>query len=77
MAKNEEHKSDPKLHDAAQKLGSAGGKVGGAARAKKLSAKERSEIARMGGLARDSKAGVKGKKRAEEKTKKQRGEGKK
>lgn len=39
----------PSVKIAAKTLGAKGGKVGGPARAKALSAKERSEIARKGG----------------------------
>lgn len=39
----------------AARLGSRGGKCGGKARAKKLSAKDRQEIARQGGKARWNK----------------------
>lgn len=39
----------PSIKVAAKTLGARGGKVGGPARAKALSAKERSEIARKGG----------------------------
>lgn len=42
----------PKKNPAAVKLGKLGGLKGGHARAKKLSAKRRQEIARQGGLAR-------------------------
>jgi len=47
------------LSEAAAKLGRAGGKVGGKARAKALTAGERTEIARKGGYskARKKKAG--------------------
>ncbi len=67
-------KHNSKLTDAAKKLGHAGGLKGGPARSKKLSAKERSDIARQGGLAHDSKAGTQGKKKAEGEEKKRRGE---
>lgn len=40
---------------AAQQLGSKGGKVGGPARAKKLTSQERSQIASKGGQAKASK----------------------
>lgn len=76
MSKKKSTNKDSKLHAAAKELGRAGGIKGGPARAKKLTAKERSEIARLGGLAHDSKAGVAGKKRAEGKEKKRKGGGK-
>lgn len=40
------------LHDAAAKLGKKGGEIGGPARARSLSANERSEIARKAANAR-------------------------
>lgn len=43
------------LTDAAKKLGAAGGKAGGPARAKVLTAGERKEIARKGGMAKQRK----------------------
>lgn len=43
------------LHASAVTLGSRGGKVGGPARARKLSKKRRQQIARMGALARNAK----------------------
>lgn len=48
-------------HEAAVILGGAGGKVGGPARAKKLSQAERTRIARMGGQASGRKFGKTGK----------------
>lgn len=42
----------PFTSENAARLGRKGGKRGGKARAKKLSAKDRQEIARQGGLAR-------------------------
>ncbi len=50
--KDKQKSTDSDLHDSAVRMGSAGGKVGGKKRAESLSAKERSDIARMGGLAK-------------------------
>lgn len=72
MAKKKTHSGDPKLTAAAKALGHAGGVKGGPARAKKLTAEQRSEIAKLGGLAHDSKSGVKGKERMTSKEKKHR-----
>jgi hypothetical protein len=44
------------LSEAAAKLGRAGGKVGGKARARVLTAGERTEIARLGGIMKAKKA---------------------
>lgn len=43
------------LSEAARKLGERGGKIGGPARSRSLSAEERSAIAKQGGLARAAK----------------------
>jgi hypothetical protein len=48
-------KKNSGLTDAAKKLGAVGGKSGGPARAKVLTAGERSEIARKGGNAKARK----------------------
>jgi hypothetical protein len=50
----EKSSAEEELHDAAAKLGAAGGKKGGPARAGALSAERRTEIARLGGRARHS-----------------------
>ena len=47
------------VHGAAERLGEKGGDKGGPARAKKLSGKERSDIARQGGKAKAKKEGGK------------------
>ena len=48
-------KPNSSLSQAAKQLGSAGGKNGGPARAKKLTSVERSKIASMGGKAKNKK----------------------
>jgi len=63
-------KVSQKIHEAAAELGSLGGKKGGPARAKKLTPEQRSEIARLGGLAKAAKSGVKGNKEISAKHKK-------
>jgi len=63
--KKKTHKTDPRLHEAAKKLGHEGGLKGGPKRAKSLTAEERSAIARSGGLAHAARSGVKGSKQAE------------
>lgn len=55
------------LHHAAQQLGHAGGVVGGPARARKLTAAERSEIARKAAKARWAKAEMEHKKPSQNK----------
>ena len=72
MAKKKTHSGDPKLTSAAKALGHAGGVKGGPARAKKLTAEQRSEIAALGGKAHDAKSGVKGNQRMTSKEKKHR-----
>jgi len=52
-------KTNSDLTAAAKKLGSAGGKIGGRARAESLSAAERSAIAKKAALARWGKAKLK------------------
>ena len=47
------------IHEAAQKLGSKGGKKGGPARAKRLGRDRRREIARMGAEKKNRKYGRK------------------
>lgn len=73
MSEEKKH-TDKDVSDAAKKLGHLGGIKGGVQRAKKLSAEERSEIARKGGKAHALKQGLKGKK-LQEKKKKHKGEG--
>ena len=51
-----EEPAEPKKNPAAVALGRLGGKKGGPAKAKKLSKKKRSEIARMAARARWSRA---------------------
>ena len=53
--KKNNHPVDKTLSQAAAELGSAGGRVGGPARARSLSQAEREEIARKGGLASQAK----------------------
>ncbi len=50
-SKNTSKKNDTELHASAVKLGKAGGKKGGPARAAALTDAQRSAIARKGGLA--------------------------
>lgn len=52
-------KTESKLTGAAKTLGAAGGKVGGPARNRALSAQRRKEIAAQGGKARQAKKGRK------------------
>lgn len=56
-SKNKKGKhSDSSLSESARRLGEVGGRKGGPARAKALSAEERSAIAREGGKAKAAKA---------------------
>lgn len=51
-----EPKKDNELSEAGRRLGRKGGRIGGPKRAEVLSAEERSEIARKGGLAKSAKS---------------------
>ena len=76
MSEKKKHEGDknPEISKAAKELGHRGGLKGGKARAKALTPEQRSEIARLGGLAHKSKQGVRGKAKAEGEDKHRRGE---
>lgn len=55
MSESSKPKKNNELTEAAKTMGSAGGKIGGPARSKALTAEERSKIAEAGGKARAAK----------------------
>lgn len=56
MSESSKPKKNNELSEAAKTLGRAGGRIGGPARSKALTAEEREAIARQGGLAKAAKA---------------------